>query len=139
MSYYGRHQNLLKKAIMHVQKHFNNIRLFPAQVGKFYVKRGFEFDGPYKIGTPGQADLNGFISLPLSKLNEIFSQQQIIAVRVEVEVKSGKVKIKKNSDQDRWKNICQKFGVIHIVATNESSITDELKRIFKDEQISKSL
>lgn len=135
-SHYAQHQDLLKLAIMEGQKVFKNLRLFPAQVGNFYVKRfvdkdHYKFEGPYKVGTKGQADLNGWITVSLKELNQIFSEDEEIAVRVEVEVKSGKTQIKKKSEQGNWQRICLKMGVIHIVATSPQSIVDNLKKYFR--------
>lgn len=123
-SFYAQHQDLLKLCIMAGQKRFPNLRLFPAQVGSFYVKRmvdktHYKFEGPYKIGTNGQADLNGWITINES------------AFRIEVEVKSGKTLIKKNSDQDKWRNICLKMGVIHIVATSPEQFVNNLEKYLK--------
>ena len=110
---------LLKKVIMAIQAAHSNVRLFPAQVGSFYVKRKidkyhYDYEGPYKIGTVGQADLNGVVLI------------NGVGVRLEVEIKSGKVGIKKNSDQDQWRVFCQNFGIIHIEAKTPSQAVDEL-------------
>lgn len=127
-SFYAQHQDLLKLCIMAGQKRFPNLRLFPAQVGSFYVKRQvdkthYKFEGPYKIGTNGQADLNGWITINGN------------AYRVEVEIKSGKSGIKKNSDQDRWRNICIKMGVIHIVGISPEQFVNNLEKYLKEKKL----
>ena len=116
MNKYQQHQNLLLKIIVGVQKAFPTARLYQAHVGLFYNRRGT----PVKIGHNGQADLNGFVSI------------NGVAVRLEIEVKSGKSKIKKCSDQDRFRSICQKFGVIHIEANSVEQCVEELSQHVKN-------
>lgn len=118
-SFYAQHQDLLKQIIMEAQNHFPNLRLFAATNGLFYTKNGT----PVKVGTVGQADLNGWITV------------NGIAIRIEVEVKSGKILIKKNSAQDRWRSICIKMGVIHIVATSPSQFVENLKEQLNERRL----
>lgn len=137
-SFYAQHQDLLKESIMEGQSKFPKLRLFPAQVGSFYVKRfidkkTYKFEGPYKIGTVGQADVNGWVTLTLKDLNKIFKPEDEVAIRVEVEVKSGKKLIDAKSEQGTWQRVCKKMGVIHIVATNKNSIVENLTKYFKKE------
>lgn len=136
-SYYAKHQDLISESLLETQKHFRNIKLFPAQVGFFYVKRGNSFHGPYKIGTVGQCDLNGWITLPLKELNEMFNQDDLIAIRLEVEAKAGKVLIKKNSPQEKWQNLCLKNGVIHILLTTKFSIINFFKKRFNKQTLNR--
>ena len=105
-SYYAIHQDLLKEIIFECQRTFKNLRLFPATNGLFYTKQGT----PVKIGTNGMPDLFGFLG----------------PYAVFVEVKSGKTLIKKGSDQDKFRKLCETFNVIHVVATSPKQCVEEL-------------
>ena len=96
-----RHEKLLQQVMKAVQDEFPKSRLFKAPVGVFYAKRD---DHYYRlsVGTPGQADLNGWITIKGR------------AIRLEIEVKSGNARLSKV--QKTWQAICLKMGVIHIVA-----------------------
>jgi len=111
-SYYAQHQDLLKLIILEGQRVFPTLRLFSATNGLFFTKRGT----PIKVGTPGQADLNGFVTI-----------LGFIPIHLEVEVKSQKIGIKKKSDQDHFRNMCNSLGVIHIVATSPEQFVSELQ------------
>jgi len=107
-SHYARHQDLLKLIILECQKEFDNLRLFEATNGLFYTRRGT----PVKVGTNGMPDLFGFLGPRI-----IF-----------IEVKAGKAGIKKGSDQEKFKKMCEKFGLIHIVGRDPKKVCEEIKR-----------
>lgn len=116
MNYSQRHQQLLKQCILVAQKAYPTLRLFPVHVGNFYVKRGDKFIGPYKLGTKGQADLNGVIKI------------KNLGVRIEIEIKTGKTGVKKNSDQGAWRDFCKTSGIIYIEARSARQLLTELKK-----------
>ena len=111
-SYYAIHQDLLKEIVLEGQREFSSLRLFPATNGMFYTKRGT----PIMIGTKGMPDLFGFIWM----------------FAIFVEVKSGKTGIKKGSAQDKFRNLCNKYNVIHIEATSPKQFVETLRGILND-------
>lgn len=108
--YYAQHENLKKQILFSSQNVFPGLRLFDAPVGLFYTR----LNKPIKVGIKGQADLRGWIT--------IFD----VAIAVEVEIKSGKSRIRKGPQRD-WQNFCLSFGVIHIQATSPEQFNEELK------------
>ena len=110
-SYYGIHQDLMKMVIMTGQEMCPELRLFPAVNGLFYTKNG----DPVKVGTNGLPDLFGFIG----------------KYALFVEIKSGKSRIKKKSDQGKFRDMCKKLDVFHIEATSIDQFKGELDAILE--------
>ena len=67
------------------------------------------------FGVKGQADLSGILRG---------------GIRIEIEVKAPGKKIKKGSDQDRWRKMINRFGGVHIEADCVNDVRQVINRLF---------
>ncbi len=100
------HQQLLDDILLAVGS-LPNVRVWPRGVGFDSLKK-------IKYGIKGESDIDGIIA-PTGK-------------RLHIEIKTGKGKLSK--DQERFKNMIEKFGGVFIEARSVDDCLNELKRYF---------
>lgn len=88
------HSQAISRAMLAASK--NGAKVFRREVGLFYDRRG----NPRKIGTPGEADLQGWIP-PTGRA-------------LAIEIKTGKAR--RTADQKKWAASFSRDGGIYLVA-----------------------
>lgn len=97
-------------------------RLFKAIVGTFYAVR-WNPNGvvnsaiPQTIGTVGQADINGLVSIRVG--------QRRVGVRLEIEIKSGQAS--QTDQQKSWQRMVESLGGIYILARSAEDAAKQLE------------
>lgn len=113
MSYYKRHQNLIKKFKIDLIKEIPSIRIFDNHVGLFYTKN----NTPIKIGINGQADC--FALFP--SIHGL--------LYISLEFKTGNAR--QSKDQKNWQKFIEKNNGIYMIIRDDyySQIEDLKKRL----------
>lgn len=110
MSSYERHQYVVKKSLVELQKQFPKARFFQRHVGLFYTKNG----GRIKINQPGMSDI--WALFPGGK-------------HVEIEVKTGTGIL--SPKQKAWKATVELLGIkfFELRENNLQDVINVLRRI----------
>ena len=86
-----------------------NGRFFKRQVLR--LKKGKRF---IQAGTPGQADIWGFVTFGVHR-----------AFHIEIEVKLPGDRL--SEQQEKWKKICEEMRVIYILGKTPAQVLDEIR------------
>lgn len=140
---YNLHQRLLKQCHLKVQRTFHTVRLFEAHVGQYLALRVIDEvialirgilnstiknwilsiralmrRSTVRVGTVGQADLNGILSVTLKDGTKI-------GVRLEIEIKSGKAR--QTPEQKIFQRIIEDLGGIYIIARHPDKLIKDIR------------
>jgi len=133
MSKYGRHQLFLKKVLLHVQKKYNEIRLWEVATGQAYAKFSVKDAIKYAIRTKDlMGALKKLIIIAYGKKGHPDLTGIFHGVWVGIEIKTGKAR--QSQDQKNFQAMIEKANGVYIVVSDRHSIESQIKKLERIEQ-----
>ena len=108
----AKHEALLKRTALAIQKNFPLSRFIPRHVGLFFTKD----QRPVMIGMRGQAD--AYVLLPYKG----------DLIHIELEFKQGADR--QSQHQKNWQNVIESMGGMYLIVKDENVAVSEIKNRF---------